>query len=524
MPCHAKAGLRAAKAGSYLRASILVGTLWLPWLAGAADALVPPPPANPVERDIATISLGVEKRVLEKINELLAKQAVIPPGFSNQLEVIRKEMMGMTVDQLKKVSDEFDKLQKEREQLSQLIKRPPDTNPAAPAELKEILKRLAEIETKVQAPPMVKAEKSSDPLMLVLLGVAIAGVAGVLVMVLQLKSAMAATTASAAESVKGQLATLQKDLNEIREAMSALNALAGKIENSVAGVDEARQRLAEAAGQFEKLVVAQEEAMAREGQKISGAVENFPAQAERALGQIKSALEETVRKLMRTELDHQSSLISEKLDKAPIEALGQETRQLAVEVQAAMENLQSINRKFEAMNQSMEQFSGRLKQRDETLEGAVWPEPFHQGQALFADRQNIELRVQNTASGAAELIAKMAVLNQELHHKYPDNARVADALHSLSLRAYEFWKDNDIDAFEVSQNWCQAFNQLLAERHIPLLIEPVFSDSRFDAALMLAAPGSSENRIKVKDTLSWAIREQVGESKKVLKHALVITC
>src|SRR5207248_3314109 len=72
--------------------------------------------------------------------------------------------------------------------------------------------------------------------------------------------------------------------------------------------------------------------------------------------------------------------------------------------------------------------------------------------------------------------------------------------------------------------WRDEFNALVASRGLPLQIQAIHPEDRFDGDRMVCAEGSSNSRLAVKEPLSWVIMDRSNpERPKVLHHGLVLT-
>ena len=152
---------------------------------------------------------------------------------------------------------------------------------------------------------------------------------------------------------------------------------------------------------------------------------------------------------------------------------------------------------------------------------ALWPPPFRESGGLDEARHAIELKIEQGEPEAKQLFYALCRFTDQTDKPQPNVEQTALALYELSQQAYRFWKAGAQDALMESHSWRKAFQNYLDNLGLPLEIKLVVAKDRFDMSTMISTGSSSENRINVKEPLSWIIRRRDGP---VLHHGQVTTC
>ncbi|MEI7730878.1 MAG: hypothetical protein WCO56_14990 [Verrucomicrobiota bacterium] len=247
---------------------------------------------------------------------------------------------------------------------------------------------------------------------------------------------------------------------------------------------------------------------------------------EQSAHSIRTAAEESIQRQdveVQRFLEQQGALIEQKLDKAHLDALGQSVSTLTSDLSNLQSRLDGVLTQFQEIEARIGQFSEKIARQDAALHGQVWPIPFQENQPLFLVRQGIEQKMKEEDPTAADLFGALFNLSAALRNDNPNPVKIGELLHNASIAAYAFWRAQGVDTFDVTREWSEAFQKMLNDLAMPLEIEPVYDNSPFDMSKMRCADGSSANRIKVRETTSWAIWSKNGDDRKILKHALVLT-
>jgi hypothetical protein len=202
--------------------------------------------------------------------------------------------------------------------------------------------------------------------------------------------------------------------------------------------------------------------------------------------------------------------------------LEQERQVLATDLERFVRRQTDVlKQRFEEMDHNLGVELERLKQRDEAFGNLLWPALFRHG--LLKDwRDNIIQGAIRHDPVAVELMLALGRYNN-VGRNGADLRKMAEALHAVSLGAYQFWKKGDGKVLDASQEWKTAFQSALDAANTPLDIMLVLEGERFDMNTMLAADNGSASRIVVRDVLSWIVRDKSNQPAKVLCHGRVTT-
>jgi chromosome segregation ATPase len=207
-------------------------------------------------------------------------------------------------------------------------------------------------------------------------------------------------------------------------------------------------------------------------------------------------------------------LLSQEQNKAQV-AIGELADRLQRQVQ------ESLRAGLEPLRPGPEARSQSVTQRDEAFSNLFWP-PFFQTGPLAPWRERIIERGIQRDSAAIALVLALGRYNTASRNS-GELRQVAEAIHAVSLNAYQFWRHNGTKVLEASEEWKSAFQSALDESHTPLDIILVLEGERFDENCMLAANSGSANRIIVRDVFSWIVRDKSGPTPRVLCHGRVTT-
>lgn len=180
-----------------------------------------------------------------------------------------------------------------------------------------------------------------------------------------------------------------------------------------------------------------------------------------------------------------------------------------------------LKQRFQEMDHNLGVELERLKQRDEAFGNLLWPSLFRHG-LLKGWRENIIQGAIRQDPVAVDLMLALGRYNN-VGRNGADLRKMAEALHAVSLGAYQFWKKGDAKVLDASQEWKAAFQSALDAANTPLDIMLVLEGERFDMNTMLAADNGSASRIVVREVLSWIVRDKSNQPAKVLCHGRVTT-
>jgi polyhydroxyalkanoate synthesis regulator phasin len=229
---------------------------------------------------------------------------------------------------------------------------------------------------------------------------------------------------------------------------------------------------------------------------------------------------------VRTQVERQTALLHEKLATTQLEALSAKAGQISGELDALKQDFTALKERVDQLNQALAEAVTRLTQKDELTKGSVWPKPFLESGSLAAWKGLIEKKLERSDPVALGLFSALVRFNWLARQSRPSGEQIAEALHGLSVHAYQFWRadSEQWDLTEATQNWRQAFQGVLDSLDLPLDIKLIFAKDRFDMNTMRASEDASESRISVQEPLSWIIRDKSGPVPTVLHHGRVTTC
>jgi hypothetical protein len=172
---------------------------------------------------------------------------------------------------------------------------------------------------------------------------------------------------------------------------------------------------------------------------------------------------------------------------------------------------------------SMQSERSEVVRQDGEMNKALWPAAFLNG-ALGNWRKRIMDGVIQGDLAATTLWLAMIHVGALCRQPSPAVPQIAAALHNMSVEAHRYWKDGADDFNDTTIRWRDEFNALVASRGLPLQIQAIHPEDRFDGDRMVCAEGSSNSRLAVKEPLSWVIMDRSNpERPKVLHHGLVLT-
>jgi len=161
--------------------------------------------------------------------------------------------------------------------------------------------------------------------------------------------------------------------------------------------------------------------------------------------------------------------------------------------------------------------------QDGEMNRVLWPAAFLNG-AMGNWRKRIMDGVLQGDLTATTLWLAMVHVGALCRQPSPAVPQIAAALHNMSVEAHRYWKDGSDDFNDTTIRWRDEFNALVASRGLPLQIQAIHPEDRFDGDRMVCAEGSSNSRLAVKEPLSWVIMDRSNpERPKVLHHGLVLT-
>jgi hypothetical protein len=161
---------------------------------------------------------------------------------------------------------------------------------------------------------------------------------------------------------------------------------------------------------------------------------------------------------------------------------------------------------------------------DGEVNKALWPAAFLDEGALGLWRKRIMDGVVKGDLSATTLWLAMIQVEALCRQSSPSLPPIAAALHNMSIEAHRYWRDGADDFNDTTIRWRDEFNSLVVSRGLPIQIQVIHPDDRFDGDRMVCAEGSSNSRLAVKEPLSWVIVDRSNpERPKVLHHGLVLT-
>jgi hypothetical protein len=172
---------------------------------------------------------------------------------------------------------------------------------------------------------------------------------------------------------------------------------------------------------------------------------------------------------------------------------------------------------------SLQSEQSEVTRQDGEINRVLWPAVFLNG-ATGHWRKRIMQGVLQGDLAATTLWLSMIHVGALCRQPSPAPPQIAAALHNMSVEAHRYWKDGSDDFNDTTIRWRDEFNALVASRGLPLQIQAIHPEDRFDGDRMVCAEGSSNSRLAVKEPLSWVIMDRSNpERPKVLHHGLVLT-
>jgi hypothetical protein len=204
----------------------------------------------------------------------------------------------------------------------------------------------------------------------------------------------------------------------------------------------------------------------------------------------------------------------------------EERKHLEILEQEAKDKLNLLEQQKSALLEARHSLqSERIEviRQDGEINKALWPAAFLNG-ALGTWRERIMDGVIEGDLAATTLWLAMIHVGALCRQPTPPLPQIAAALHNMSVEAHRYWKIGSDDFNDTTIRWRDGFNAMVASRGLPLQIQAIHPEDRFDGDRMVCAEGSSNSRLAVKEPLSWAIMDRSNpERPKVLHHALVLT-
>ena len=254
-------------------------------------------------------------------------------------------------------------------------------------------------------------------------------------------------------------------------------------------------------------------------QKLSGAqLEPLSHGAERlskTLDVFEGRLEAT--KNVFNNFEHASLQLKQQID---------ERKHLETLEQEAKDKLHHLEQQRAALleaRHSLHSERGEVLRHDGEMNKALWPAAFLNG-SLGTWRQRVLDGVIQGDLSATTLWLAMVHVGALCRQPAPALPQIAAALHNMSVEAHRYWKHGFDDFNDTTIRWRDEFNALVASRGLPLQIQAIHPEDRFDGDRMVCAEGSSNSRLVVKEPLSWVIMDRSNPDRpKVLHHGLVLT-
>lgn len=246
------------------------------------------------------------------------------------------------------------------------------------------------------------------------------------------------------------------------------------------------------------------------------------SEAEEVLNQTRQQAAEAQRKLMdclvevQTETQNLAAVLERQSDRPQQETFAKQSAEPLIAPGPVREPIEQMKEKSPARIGNQE--------RDQALERALWPAAFRNGGALVPWRQSI---VDGVARGdllSANLLLAIFKFEVLCHQPEPDLSQIGGALHELSLHAHRFWRALPGDFDDIAIRWRDEFNALISRRSLPLEVQAVHPQDRFDTNRMVCAEGSSGSRLYVSEPLSWIVLDKSNPAApRVLRHGVVLT-
>jgi hypothetical protein len=238
-----------------------------------------------------------------------------------------------------------------------------------------------------------------------------------------------------------------------------------------------------------------------------------------------------------------ASLLEQKLSSAQLEPISKGAERLSKTLDVFEGRLEATKNVFNNFEHASVQLRQQIEERKhlETLEQeakdklhvieqqkngemnkVLWPAAFLNG-AMGNWRKRIIDGVLQGDLAATTLWLAMVHVGALCRQPSPALPQIAAALHNMSVEAHRYWKHGFEDFNDTTIRWRDEFNALVASRGLPLQIQAIHPEDRFDGDRMVCAEGSSNSRLSVKEPLSWVIMDRSNpERPKVLHHGLVL--
>jgi len=321
-------------------------------------------------------------------------------------------------------------------------------------------------------------------------------------------------TQNAAEQAEAMLQRIQQQTSRAQEQTTQrANAILQQAENQAAHmqekllavINEFRADARSAASLLEqKLSTAQLEPLSRGAERLSKTLDVFEGRLEAT-------------KNVFNNFEHASVQLKQQIE---------ERKHLETLEQEAKDKLHLIEQQKSALleaRHSLQSERSEVTRQDGEMNKVLWPAAFLNG-AMGNWRKRIMDGVLQGDLAATTLWLAMVHVGALCRQPSPALPQVAAALHNMSVEAHRYWKDGEDDFNDTTIRWRDEFNALVASRGLPLQIQAIHPEDRFDGDRMVCAEGSSNSRLAVKEPLSWVIMDRSNpERPKVLHHGLVLT-
>ena len=319
---------------------------------------------------------------------------------------------------------------------------------------------------------------------------------------------------SAAEQAEAMLQRIQQQTTRAQEQTTQrANAILQQAENQaihtqeklLAAINEFRSEARNTATLLEqKLSSAQLEPLSKGAERLSKTLDVFEGRLEATRN-------------VFTNFEHASVQLKQQIE---------ERKHLETMEQEAKHKLHLLEQQKSALleaRHSLQSERTEVVRQDGEMNRVLWPAAFLNG-AMGNWRKRIMDGVLQGDLTATTLWLAMVHVGALCRQPSPAVPQIAAALHNMSVEAHRYWKDCSDDFNDTTIRWRDEFNALVASRGLPLQIQAIHPEDRFDGDRMVCAEGSSNSRLAVKEPLSWVIMDRSNpERPKVLHHGLVLT-
>ncbi len=369
-------------------------------------------------------------------------------------------------------------------------------------------------------------------------------------------------------ALNGALKSLHEDFNQLKSAKSGaapassdetIQLVRQKMkdvdEKILKGADETRRRLDEMVKGFEEQAKQFQLQSRASRESLDGVVERFREQGEKSAAALAA-------KLSAASLDPVSKCAQELsgvvggLEKrlhslegafshfvtasqeltSKINSFGAASAELTHQIEdmsnqrkKAADSQAELRKQVEEFEETKKKFyaeSEERKRKEAEKENAIVPAFFRQGGSLNRWLDLCRKEERKSDRDAIRLLGKIKEFEALCHPPEGDRDphQIAALLYELSRDAHRFWKKQGGNFNDTATDWRDAFNGAMEELKVPVQIRAIFPADRFDAAFMIPAEGSSDNRLYVKEALSWAVLDRANpERSKVLHYGQVLT-